>query len=80
MTLDFFPTAKRLMYKPLYQIQMESSSSSVRSIEGYLHAIVFVDAANEYRVSIPEVSAVLPDFSAKYQTFPHNQFTFARIS
>ena len=48
-TLEDFPKAKRPINKPLYQIHMDSFSSSVKSIEGYIHAIVFVDAATGYR-------------------------------
>ena len=48
-TLEDFPKAKRPTNKPLYQIHMDSFSSSVESIERYNHAIVFVDAATGYR-------------------------------
>ena len=48
-TLEDFPKAKHPINKPLYQIHMDSFSSSVKSIEGYNHAIVFVDAAAGYR-------------------------------
>ena len=47
--LEDFPKAKRPINKPLYQVHMDSFSSSVKSIEGYNHAIVFVDAATGYR-------------------------------
>ena len=47
--LEDFPKAKRQIFKPLYQIHTDSFSSSVKSIEGYNHAIVFVDAATGYR-------------------------------
>ena len=47
-TLEDFPKAKRPIDKPLYQVHMDSFSSSVNSIEGYNHAIVFVDAATGY--------------------------------
>ena len=43
------PKVKRLINKPLYQVHMDSFSSSVKSIEGYDHVIVFVDTATEYR-------------------------------
>ena len=48
-TFEDFPKAKRPINRPLYQVHMDSFSSSVKSIEGYKHAIVFVDAATEYR-------------------------------
>ncbi len=48
-TLEDFPKAKRLINQPLYQVHMGSFSSSVKSIEGYNHVIVFVDAATGYR-------------------------------
>ena len=48
-TLEDFPKAKRPINKPLYQVHMDSFSSSVKFIEGYNHAIVFVDAATGYR-------------------------------
>ena len=48
-TLEDFQKAKRSINKPLYQVHMDSFSSSVKSIEGYIHAIVFVDAATGYR-------------------------------
>ena len=45
-TLEDLPKAKEVITKPLYQIHMDSFSSSVRSIEGYLHALVLLfDAA-----------------------------------
>ncbi len=48
-TLEDFPKAKRPINKPLYPVHMDSFSSSDKSIEGYNHAIVFVDAAIGYR-------------------------------
>jgi hypothetical protein len=45
-TLEDFPKAKRQINKPLYQVHMDSFSSSFKSIEGYNH--VFVDAAAGY--------------------------------
>ena len=48
-TLEDFQKAKRQINKPLYQIHMDSFSSSVESIEKYNHAIIFVDAATGYR-------------------------------
>ena len=47
--LEDFPKAKHPINKPLYQIHMDSFSSSVKSIEGYNHTIVFVDAETRYR-------------------------------
>ncbi len=48
-TLIDFPKAKRPINKPFYQVHMDSFSSSVKFVEGYNHAIVFVDAAAGYR-------------------------------
>ena len=48
-TLEDFPKAKCQIFKPLYQVHTDSFSSSVKSIEGYNHAIVFVDSATGYR-------------------------------
>ena len=45
-TLEDLPKAKKVMTKPLYQLHMDSFSSS---IEGYFHALVLVDAATGYR-------------------------------
>ena len=47
--MEDFPKAKRSINKPLYRVYMDSFSSSFKSIEGYIHAIVFVDAATGYR-------------------------------
>ena len=47
--MEDFPKAKHPINKPLYQIHMDSFSSSVESIERYNHAIVFVDAATGYK-------------------------------
>jgi hypothetical protein len=49
--VEDFPKAKRLINKPLYQVHMNfyTTSSPVKSIEGYIHAIVFIDAATGYR-------------------------------
>ncbi len=44
-----FAKTKKVITKPLYQINMDSFSSSVKSIEGYFHSLVFVDAATGYR-------------------------------
>ncbi len=48
-TLQDFPKAKPPINKPLYPVHMNSFSSSVKSIEGYNHAIVFVDTSTAYR-------------------------------
>ena len=48
-TLEDLPKAKKVITNPLYQIHMDSFSSSVRSIEGYFHALVIVDTATGYR-------------------------------
>ena len=42
-TLEDFPKAKHPINEPLYQIHMDSFSSSVKSVEGYNHAIAFVE-------------------------------------
>ena len=42
-TLEDFPSLKRKVVPPLYQIDIDSFSSSVKSVEGYLHAVVLVD-------------------------------------
>ena len=47
-TLEDFPKAKFPINKPLYQVHMDSFPSSVKAIEGYNHAIVFVDTATGY--------------------------------
>ena len=48
-TLEDSPKTKKVITKPLCQINMDSFSSSVKSIEGYFHSLVFVDAATGYR-------------------------------
>ena len=48
-TSEDFPKAKRSFNKPLNQVHMDSFSSSIKSIKGYNHAIVFVDAATGCR-------------------------------
>jgi hypothetical protein len=48
-TLEDLPKTKKVITKPLYQINMDSFSSSVKSIEGYFYSLVFVDAATGYR-------------------------------
>jgi hypothetical protein len=47
-----FPKAKHPIKKPLYQVRMDSFSSSVKSIEGYNHVIAVADAATGYPWSI----------------------------
>jgi hypothetical protein len=48
-TLDNLPKTKKVITKPPYQINMDSFSSSVKSIEGYFHSLVFVGAKTGYR-------------------------------
>ncbi len=48
-TLEDFLKAIGLINKPLYQVRMDLFSSSVKSIEGYNHVIVFVVAATGCR-------------------------------
>ncbi len=48
-TLEDFPKARQVKVKPLHQINVDSFPSSVPSIEGYNHAVVFVDKCNGYR-------------------------------
>ncbi len=40
-TWEYFPKARQVKVKPLHQINVHSFSSSVPSIEGYNHAVVF---------------------------------------
>ena len=42
-TLKDLPKARQVKVKPLHQINVDSFSSSIPSIEGYNHAVVFVD-------------------------------------
>ncbi len=49
VTLEDLLKTKKVITKPLYQINMDSFSSSVKSIEGYFHNLVFVDVATGYR-------------------------------
>jgi hypothetical protein len=44
-TLEDFQKARRPINKQLYQVHMNSFSSSAKSIEEYIHTIVFVEAA-----------------------------------
>ncbi len=48
-TLEDFPKARQVKVKPLHQINVDSFSSSVPSIEGYNHAVVLVDKCIGYR-------------------------------
>jgi hypothetical protein len=51
-TLEDLTKTKKVIKKPLYQMNMDSFSSSVKnvkSIKGYFHSLVFVDAATGYR-------------------------------
>jgi hypothetical protein len=48
-TLEDLPKTKNVISKPLYQINIDSFSSSVKSIEGHFHSLVLVDAATGYR-------------------------------
>jgi hypothetical protein len=48
-TLEDFPNVKRPINNPIYQVHMDSFSSSVKSIEGYNYAIIFVDAGTDSR-------------------------------
>ena len=47
--LEDFPQRRKKVVPPLYQINMDSFSSSVKSIEGYFHAVVIVDNHSGYR-------------------------------
>ncbi len=42
-TLDDSPSLKSKVVPPFYQLNMDSFSSSVKSVEGYLHAVVLID-------------------------------------
>ena len=48
-TLEDLPKLKDRAEEPLHQVNMDSFSSSVTSIEGYNHAVVFVDCNSGYR-------------------------------
>jgi hypothetical protein len=48
-TLEDLPKLKKRALKPLGQVNMDSFSSSVTSIEGYNHAVVFADCHTGYR-------------------------------
>ncbi len=46
--LEDFPSLKRKVVPPFYQINMDSFSSLAKSVEGYLLAVVFVDNQTGY--------------------------------
>ena len=48
-TMEDLPKLKDRADEPLGQVNMDSFSSSVPSIEGYNHAVVFVDCNSGYR-------------------------------
>jgi hypothetical protein len=48
-TLEDLPKLKDGAIEPLYQVKMDSFSSSVTSIEGYNYAVVFADCNSGYR-------------------------------
>ncbi len=48
-TLEDLPKLKDRATEPLWQVNMDSFSSSVTSIEGYNHAVVIVDCHTGYR-------------------------------
>ena len=48
-TLEDLPKLKDRASEPLWQVNMDSFSSSVTSIEGYNHAVVFADCHTGYR-------------------------------
>jgi metallophosphoesterase superfamily enzyme len=48
-TLEDLPKLKDRATKPLWQVNMDSFSSSVTSIEGYNHAVVIADCHTGYR-------------------------------
>ena len=47
-TLEDLPNLKDRPEEPLEQVSMDSFSSSFPSIEGYNHAVVFVDCNSGY--------------------------------
>jgi hypothetical protein len=47
-TMEDLPKLKDRADEPLGQVNMDSFSSSVPSIEGYNHAVVFVDCNSGY--------------------------------
>ncbi len=48
-TLEDLPTLKDRAIEPLYQVNMDSFSSSVTSIERYNYAVAFADCNSGYR-------------------------------
>ena len=48
-TLEDLPKLKKRASQPLGQVNMDSFSSSVTSIEGYNYAVVFADCNSGYR-------------------------------
>ncbi len=48
-TLEDYPSRKASASKPLRLINVDSFSSSVVSIEGFVHAVVIVDSCTGYR-------------------------------
>ncbi len=48
-TLEDYPGARVRKVPPLYQINMDSFSSSIKSIEGYNHAVVLVNNQTGYQ-------------------------------
>ena len=48
-TLEDYPGEKIRADRPLKQVNIDSFSSSVVSIEGYFHAVVMVDCHTGYR-------------------------------
>jgi hypothetical protein len=48
-TLEDLPKTKKVITKPLYRINMDSFSSSVKSNEENFHSLVLNDAATGYR-------------------------------
>jgi hypothetical protein len=49
LPVEDFPKARHVKVKPLHRINVDSFSSSVTSIEGYNHAMAFVDKCTRYR-------------------------------
>jgi hypothetical protein len=54
-TLEDFPKARQVKVKPLHQINVDSFSSSIPSIEGCNHAVVFDDKYTGY-TNVPDGS------------------------
>jgi hypothetical protein len=48
-TLEDFPKTRQVKVKPLHQINVDSLSSSIPAIEGYIYAVIFVDKCTGYR-------------------------------